>query len=426
MRILVIGSGGREHALAWSIKHNHPGVELYVSPGNAGTSLIGTNLNIDPLDFEGIAKAVEEFSINGIVIGPEAPLVAGLRNFIKDRFGDKIWFVGPGKEGSKLEGSKVWAKRFMKEMGIPTAEFYVADEGNLNEVVEQVAREWDPPYVLKADGLAAGKGVVIVDNKDDLVATATDMVINRRFGEASSSIVIERFLPGIEASVFLWVDGDSYVLLPTAKDYKKAFDGDKGPNTGGMGSVSPGWLTGYHIAKVKSRIIEPTIDGLLHKNIHYTGFLYIGLMFVNDDPYVLEYNVRLGDPETQAIMPRLEVDWLGLWIDNNFSMREKPDYAVTVILASEGYPGKYEKGFVITGLEKLEGEKDIFVFHAGTKLNEEGEVVTNGGRVLAITALGPRLSIARNRAYEAVEKINFENKFYRTDIGVDLMEKVNA
>ncbi len=417
MRVLVLGKGAREHALGWAVRRSDASAALYFLPGNAGTSQLGENLSGNPEKPEDVLQAIEAKGIDLVVVGPEAPLAKGVRDAVEARFGDRVYVVGPDRRGAQLEASKVWAKRLMAEAGIPTAPFDVVNDDNLREI-STILDRYRPPYVLKADGLAAGKGVLLVDQKEEAIRMAYKMVRDRMFGEASRQIVVEQYLAGREASVFLWVDEAAYFFLPVAKDYKRAADGDRGPNTGGMGAVSPGWLTRYHLARVKEVIVEPLMDALASRSITYRGFLYLGLMFVDDEPYVLEFNVRLGDPEAQVVLPRLEGSWFDVWLAREWSLQESSAVYVGVVLASRGYPGAYEVGYPIRGLDAL--PEDILIFHAGTR-SQDGEVVTAGGRVLTVVAGGRTLADARQRAYQAVDQIHFDNKYFRTDIGVDLL-----
>ncbi len=418
MRVLVLGKGAREHALGWAVRQSDASANLYFLPGNAGTSQLGENLSGNPEEPEDVIQAIEAKKIEVVVVGPEAPLAKGVRDAIEARFGDRVYVVGPDRRGAQLEASKVWAKRLMASAGIPTAPFDVVNDDNLHEI-STILDRYRPPYVLKADGLAAGKGVLLVDQKEEAIRMAYKMVRDRMFGEASRQIVVEQYLAGREASVFLWVDAPAYFFLPVAKDYKRAADGDRGPNTGGMGAVSPGWLTRYHLARVKDAIVEPLMEELTKRDIAYRGFLYLGLMFVDEEPYVLEFNVRLGDPEAQVVLPRLEGSWFGVWLAREWSLQERAEVYVGVVLASRGYPGAYEVGYSIQGLDTL--PSDILVFHAGTR-RQDGQVVTAGGRVLTVVAGANTLAEARARAYQAVEHVHFENKYFRRDIGLDLLE----
>lgn len=422
MNILVIGSGGREHTLVWKIKQSNKCENVYVAPGNAGTAQIATNVNIS--DFSEIGEFCVEKNIVMIVVGPEAPLVNGFTNFIKGnpRF-SHIKVIGPSKEGAQLEGSKDFSKNFMNKYGIPTAQSqtFVADK--LKEANEYIA-SFAPPIVLKADGLAAGKGVVIAESIEEAQTSMEEMLINKKFGEASSKVLVEQFLHGIELSVFVLTDGENYVVLPEAKDYKRIGEGDTGPNTGGMGAVSPvSFADTTFMKKVDEKVIKPTITGLKAENIDYKGFIFIGLMNVDGEPYVIEYNVRMGDPETEAVIPRIKNDLVDLFEKTANSTLDQvvievdEKTATTIVLVAEGYPNSYEKGKVISFKN---ADSNAFVFHAGT-MNENNTVKTNGGRVLAVTGMGSSLSNALENAYNTVDTINWSGKNFRKDIGQDLM-----
>ncbi|RMG76110.1 MAG: phosphoribosylamine--glycine ligase [Bacteroidetes bacterium] len=425
MKLLVIGSGGREHALVWKLNQSPKISKIYVAPGNAGTANIAVNLPIDPLDFDAIAKTVYEYDISMVVVGPEAPLVYGINDYFKKHAVlYHIPVIGPSKAGAMLEGSKDFAKKFMNKYQIPTAKYQTFDLSSL-EAAKSFLKEMNPPYVLKADGLAAGKGVVITESMEEAESVLDEMIRNRKFGDASKKVVIEEFLKGVEVSVFVLTDGESYMLLPEAKDYKRVGESDTGLNTGGMGAVSPvPFADNEFMQKVEQRIIQPTIRGLKSENIDYKGFIFFGLMNVNGDPYVIEYNVRMGDPETEVVIPRLKNDLYELFlatIEQNLHQQKAEvvdDMAATVFLVSGGYPEKYEKGKIITGLDNV--DDDVLVFHAGTTHNNEGQVVTNGGRVLSVTAFGTNKEEALQKAYANAEKIQFEGKYYRKDIGFDL------
>lgn len=424
MNILIIGSGGREHALAWKIKQSKKCKNLYVAPGNAGTSNVATNLAIQVDDFESIGKAIIENHIQLVIVGPEDPLVKGIRNYIEGNPSLKeVLIVGPGKEGAELEGSKDFSKRFMQRHAIPTAASATFTAATLQEGVTYI-NNMAPPIVLKADGLAAGKGVIITEDTEEAVATFKDMILNQKFGAASQKVVIEQFLSGIELSVFVLTDGENYKLLPEAKDYKRIGEGDTGPNTGGMGAISPvSFADKAFMDKVEERIVKRTIDGLKADGIPYCGFIFIGLMNVNGEPYVIEYNVRMGDPETEAVVPRIKsdlVDLLHAAASGNLkdiALEVGDDFAATVVLVSEGYPGAYKKGKSISGIENA---KDALIFHSGT-VKTENNLLTNGGRVMAVTGQGVTMSKAIENAYKAVDNIFWEGKNYRKDIGMDLM-----
>lgn len=425
MNILVIGSGGREHALAWKLKQSKQCEKLFVAPGNAGTDDIAVNVAIGVDEFEKLADCIIENDIRLIVVGPEAPLVGGLVDYLRnlDEIRD-LAIVGPSKRGAMLEGSKDFAKKFMAENGIPTAASASFTEETIEDAVRYLST-LKPPYVLKADGLAAGKGVAIVDNQNEAVETLKEMLLEKKFGAASSKVVIEEYLHGIELSVFVLTDGVHYKILPEAKDYKRIGENDTGPNTGGMGSVSPvPFADAAFLKKVEERIIKPTVEGLAREKIDYKGFIFIGLMNVNGDPYVIEYNVRMGDPETEVVIPRIKNDFVELLYAAATGTLDKADLdvdprtAATVVMAAGGYPGSYEKGKIITGLDQV---KQSVIFHAGTRKNSGGEILTNGGRVLAVTSLGGSLNEALSLSYEAADMIKWQNVYYRKDIGKDLL-----
>ncbi len=426
MNILLLGSGGRECALAWKLSQSSHLHNLWIVPGNAGTAQYGINVAIPENDFEAIRQLVIDNDINMIVVGPEAPLAAGIVDFFKKEPAiSHIGIIGPSEHGAMLESSKDFAKGFMLRNNIPTAgykTFTIADISAAHDFIDSM----HPPYVLKADGLAQGKGVIICDNADEAKQTLAEMLENKKFGKASERVVIEEFLRGIELSVFVLTDGVNYLLLPAAKDYKRIGDGDTGPNTGGMGAVSPvNFADEVFMKKVEERILKPTILGIQKENIDYKGFIFFGLMNCNGDPYVIEYNVRLGDPETEAIIPRIENDFVEMFqktLSGNLhevQVKISEKYAVTVILASEGYPGDYEKGFEINGFDKA---KEALIFHAGTKKSDTGSILTNGGRVMAVTALGETLELCREYVYNEIEKIHFQGVYYRKDIGKDLLQ----
>lgn len=422
MNILVIGSGGREHALGWKIKQSKKTKKLYFAPGNAGTREIGTNLEIQVNDFFGLKNAILENDVNLVVVGPEVPLVEGIHDFFaRDSALKNIKVVGPKKAGAQLEGSKNFAKDFMMRHNIPTARYFTVSRENLEEGTEFL-RTLQAPYVLKADGLAAGKGVLIIDNFEGAQKALQEM-LGGKFGTASRKVVIEEFLSGTEVSVFVITDGKDFKLLPEAKDYKRIGEGDTGLNTGGMGAISPvPFANEEFMSKVESRIIHPTINGLKVDGIEYNGFIFFGLINVNGDPFVIEYNVRMGDPETEAVLLRVKSDLVDLLEGAaDGTLAEKTvefdtQTAVTVMLVSGGYPGSYEKGKEISGLEKVANST---VFHAGTKMHGN-TLVTNGGRVLAVSALGKSRTEALETAYRNAELIQFEKKYYRKDLGFDL------
>jgi phosphoribosylamine--glycine ligase len=424
MTILIIGNGGREHALAWKIKQSPQCGKLYVSPGNPGTAQIAENVAIAADDFLKLGQFCLDSAIDLIVVGPEAPLVKGIRDFFEaDPKLKNILMVGPGKLGAQLEGSKDFSKQFMIRNNIPTAKARTFQVAELDQAFDYIAT-CKPPIVLKADGLAAGKGVIISLSQAEAKAVVKEMLVNKKFGEASAKVLIEEFLNGIELSVFVLTDGKDYVILPEAKDYKRIGDGDTGPNTGGMGAVSPVvFATNSFMKRVEDEVVKPTIEGLKKDAIDYKGFIFVGLMNVGGTPYVIEYNARMGDPETQAVMPRIKSDFLELLVAAaNGSLAGKiididDQHAVTIALVSGGYPGDYEKGKVISGLHN---HAKALVFHAGTKQHQEN-VVTEGGRVLAISGKGNSLNEAREKAYETAEQIQWDGLYFRKDIGQDLL-----
>ena len=423
MNVLILGSGGREHALAWKISQSSSCNKLFIAPGNAGTDLIGKNKNINVTDFDAIKKLVLFEEIEMVVVGPEDPLVKGIYDFFKnDNDLKHVSVIGPSKEGAQLEGSKKFAKEFMQRHNIPTAKYKSFNRDSLQEGYDFL-ETLTPPYVLKADGLAAGKGVLIIDSISEAKSELESMLLDSKFGQASSTVVIEEFLDGIELSVFVITNGDSYKILPTAKDYKRIGEGDTGLNTGGMGAVSPvPFVDRFFMEKIEQEIIKPSIEGLKKENISYKGFLFIGLIKVGSEPKVIEYNVRMGDPETEVVIPRIKSDFLNLLKgikDGTFSEKDlniSEDVATTVMLVSEGYPQKYKKGCEIYNTEDCEGS---IIFHAGT-IKDGGTVKTNGGRVIAVTSFGKTLEIALAKSNKNAEKINFQGKNYRKDIGFDL------
>jgi phosphoribosylamine--glycine ligase len=422
LNILLLGSGGRESALAWKISQSSNLAKLYIAPGNGGTGAYGENVNISPLDFPAIKEFVIAKDINMVIVGNEDPLVAGIYDyFIADADLKSIPVIGPSKQGAKLEGSKDFAKAFMQRHNIPTAGYLSVTKDSIQEGYAFLEK-LKAPYVLKADGLAAGKGVLILPTIEEAKKELARM-LDGMFGKSSDTVVIEEFLSGIECSVFVLTDGISYKILPVAKDYKRIGEGDTGLNTGGMGAVSPvSFADKTFMDKVVKRIVEPTIAGLREENITYKGFIFLGLINVDGEPIVIEYNVRMGDPETEVVMLRIQSDMLDL-LDgvanstlSDKEISEDPRYAVTVMMVSEGYPGNYEKGKAIHGLEN---ECRSILFHAGTKKTEDG-IVTAGGRVIAVSSYGADKDEALRHSFESIGKINFDGKYYRKDIGFDL------
>lgn len=422
MNILILGSGGREHALAWKLAQSKKVSSVFIGPGNAGTSTIGTNIPLDPENFEDVKEAVQENKIKMVIVGPEAPLVAGIHDFFRnDTYLKNVPVIGPDKSAARLEGSKDFAKAFMIRHKIPTAVYKSFDKSTITEA-SKFLKTLNPPYVIKADGLAAGKGVLIINDLQD-AENELNAMLNGKFGTAGLKVVIEQFLEGIELSVFIITDGFSYKLLPEAKDYKRVGAGDTGLNTGGMGAVSPvPFADTVFMEKVRQRIIDPTIKGLSDEGIVYKGFIFFGLINVDGDPYVIEYNARLGDPESEVIIPRIKSDIFDLIegvADGNLAERNlaiDDRFVTTVMLTSGGYPGHYEKGKEIFGLLL---PRDCVVFHAGTKLSDN-KVVTAGGRVLAISAWGKTMNEALVGTYRNASLISFDDMYYRMDIGFDL------
>ncbi|MEM7106788.1 MAG: phosphoribosylamine--glycine ligase [Bacteroidota bacterium] len=423
MNILVIGSGGREYMLAWKIHQSLHCERLFIAPGNAGTDLFGENIEIDVNDFGAIGQFVIENKVELVVVGPEDPLVNGIRDYFKNDQLKDIAIVGPGKDGARLEGSKDFSKRFMQKNKIPTAKAQTFAIESIDEALSYL-RQCKMPIVLKADGLAAGKGVVIANDLKEAQDTLKSMLLDKQFGEASNKVLIEEFLNGIELSVFVLTDGKHYVTLPEAKDYKRIGEEDTGPNTGGMGAVSPvRFADADFMKKVTERIIEPTVHGLQNEGIDYRGFIFIGLMNVKGDPYVIEYNVRMGDPEAQVVIPRIKNDLVELLVKvadgklGNYQLEVSEDYASTVVMVSDGYPGSYKKGKSIQGLADV---TNALVVHAGTK-QQDYEVLTNGGRVLAVTGMGSSLTDALKMSYHGVDSIHWEGAYFRKDIGKDIL-----
>ncbi|WP_374174479.1 phosphoribosylamine--glycine ligase [Flavobacterium tructae] len=424
MTILLLGSGGREHAFAWKMTQSPLCEKLFVAPGNAGTSTIATNVAMSPTDFDAIKAFVIQENVKMVVVGPEDPLVKGIYDYFKnDESLQHIPVIGPSKLGAQLEGSKEFAKEFLMKHNIPTAAY----DSFTAETVENgcaFLETLQPPYVLKADGLAAGKGVLIIQDLEEAKTELRNMLVHEKFGAASSKVVIEEFLDGIELSCFVLTDGKSYKILPTAKDYKRIGEGDTGLNTGGMGAVSPvPYVDAVLMEKIETRIVKPTIEGFQKDGIEYKGFVFIGLINVKNEPIVIEYNVRMGDPETEVVVPRLESDLVELFLSvanqklDTFELKVDPRSATTIMVVSGGYPEEFEKGKVITGLENIE---DSIVFHAGTKL-ENDRILSNGGRVLTVTSYGDDFQQAIKKSYQNIDKLSFDKMYFRKDIGFDLL-----
>tara|TARA_B110000483_G_scaffold24747_1_gene29245 strand:- start:2268 stop:3542 length:1275 start_codon:yes stop_codon:yes gene_type:complete len=424
MNVLIIGSGAREHAFCWKIKQSNLCKQVFVAPGNAGTAKLAINLDISILNFQEIRRVVLENKIGIVIVGPEIPLIEGFTDFIKnDQELKGVLVVGPSKTGAQLEGSKEFSKLFMERHKIPTAPYKSFNQKMLKEGQEYL-NSIKAPYVLKADGPAAGKGVLIINDLQEAQKELQNMLVNNKFGESGHKVVIEGFLDGIELSCFVLTDGKSYLTLPNAKDYKRIGEGDTGLNTGGMGAISPvPFASKEFIKKVEEKIIKPTINGLEIDKIEYRGFIFIGIIKVGDEPFVIEYNVRMGDPETQVVLPRIKNDFLEMMISTanqslgNTNLKLDLKTASTVVMVSGGYPEEYEKGLEINGIPK--DSQDSIVFHAGTK-NLNGKTVTNGGRVLSVTSIGNDFKEALKKSYETIEKIDYQKKYYRKDLGFDL------
>ncbi|TLU98028.1 phosphoribosylamine--glycine ligase [Dyadobacter luticola] len=425
MNILILGSGGREHAFAWKLAQSPLCDQLFVAPGNAGTAAIATNLSISYNDFDSVANAITQNNIELVIVGPEEPLVNGVVDFIESRSDlAKVKVIGPNKAGAQLEGSKDFSKQFMQKYGIPTASSRTFTPETLAIGLEYLEAH-TLPIVLKADGLAAGKGVIIAEKHAEAETAFREMLIDGKFGTAGHKVVVEQFLKGVELSVFVLTDGEHYKILPEAKDYKRIGENDTGLNTGGMGAVSPVvFADANFLRKVDEKVVKPTLAGLKNEGIKYVGFIFIGLMNIKGEPYVIEYNVRMGDPETEVVIPRIQSDFAMLMAStakgtlHDFEMQVSPQVAVTTVVVSGGYPGDYEKGKVISGSDKTE---DVHVFHAGTTFNGNTEVVTNGGRVMVLTGLANSLENAVHKSQRAAQVVQFEGKYFRHDIGVDLI-----
>lgn len=425
MNILILGSGGREHAFAWKVAQSPLCDELYVAPGNAGTAALATNVEVGYNDFEAVAALITEKRIDLVIVGPEEPLVRGIVDFLQARPElNHVRIIGPDKAGAQLEGSKDFSKNFMEKYGIPTAKYRTFTAENIEEGTAYL-QSHALPVVLKADGLAAGKGVIIAETVAQAQETLQEMLVGGKFGVAGHKVVVEQFLKGVELSVFVLTDGTHYKILPEAKDYKRIGENDTGLNTGGMGAVSPVvFADESFLKKVEEKVVKPTLDGLQKEGIKYVGFIFIGLMNVKSEPYVIEYNVRMGDPETEVVLPRIQSDLVTLLTATakgnlqDVSMTISPQVAVTTVVVSGGYPGDYEMGKVIAHTDKAE---DVVVFHAGTAFNGNTEVVTNGGRVLVLTGIANSLENAVHKSQRAAQTIQFEGKYYRHDIGLDLL-----
>lgn len=423
MNILILGSGGREHAFAYQIAKSTNCEQLFVAPGNAGTANIATNVPISVNDFQSVREFVLREHIQMLIVGPEDPLVNGIQDFFaEDNLLKKVIVIGPSKEGARLEGSKQRAKEFMAKNNIPTASYQSFTAKELREG-KQFLQSLDPPYVLKADGLAAGKGVLIIEDLSEAEAELENMLTNNKFGQAGATVVIEEFLDGVELSIFVLTDGKNYITLPTAKDYKRIGEGDTGLNTGGMGAISPVPFADLEfMEKIEKRIIKPTVEGIHKERINYKGFIFIGLIKVDNEPYVIEYNVRMGDPETEVVLPRIKTDLVEIFrkVDRGelgqVNLEIAEEAAATVVLVSGGYPEEYEKGKEISGFGEV---SDSLVFHAGTS-NKDGKILTSGGRVLAVTSFGEDYKKALKKSYQNAEKLHFDRIYFRKDIGFDL------
>ena len=424
MNVLLLGSGGREHTLAWKIAQSSKLNQLYIAPGNAGTSSHGTNVDLSLSDFDTMFTFVVDMSIDIIVVGPEQPLVDGIFDYFKSKKETKnVIIIGMNKEAAQLEGSKDYAKSFMMRHNVPTAAYKSFDASTVADG-EAFLETLNAPYVLKADGLAAGKGVLILDSLEEAKSGLRDMLINNKFGAAGNQVVIEEFLSGIELSVFVLTDGEKYVVLPEAKDYKRIGEGDTGLNTGGMGSISPvPFADKAFMDKVISKVVEPTVKGIKADGLEYSGFVFIGLMKVGDEPLVIEYNVRMGDPETETVIPRLKNDLLELFVAMDKGELDKVEmefddrFAASVMLVSGGYPESYEKNKKISGLESI---SNTIAFHAGTTHDDNANVLSNGGRVIALTSYGKTMEEALAYSYKAADIVKFDKVYYRTDLGKDL------
>ncbi len=425
MNILILGSGGREHAFAWKLAQSPLCDELYIAPGNAGTATVGTNVDVAYNDFEAVAALIAERRIELVVVGPEEPLVNGIVDFLKSRPAlNHVRIIGPDKAGAQLEGSKDFSKNFMRQHGIPTASYRTFTAADIEDGLAYL-QSHAMPVVLKADGLAAGKGVIIAQTVVEAQVALRKMLLDGQFGTAGDKVVVEQFMRGVELSVFVLTDGEHYKILPEAKDYKRIGENDKGLNTGGMGAVSPVvFADASFLKKVEEKVVKPTLEGLRKEGIKYVGFIFIGLMNVKSEPYVIEYNVRMGDPESEVVLPRIQSDLVTLLTATakgtlqEIAMSISPQVAVTTVVVSGGYPGDYEMGKVIADTDKAE---DVVVFHAGTAFNGKQEVVTNGGRVLALTGIANSLENAVHKSQRAAQMVQFEGKYYRHDIGLDLL-----